>query len=82
MLAKYYKLNAFKNKNRSSWIKLKTKDKLKYTIPQKNARYCIRDIVAHSSNAKTDFMYSVILNNYTERILPKYIREGLLWLIQ
>ncbi|QRN85612.1 AAA family ATPase [Clostridia bacterium] len=82
MLAKHYNVNAFTSKNRSSWVKLRSNDNLKYTIPQKNARYCIRDIVAHTSNGKTDFMYSVILNNYTEQLLPKYIEEGLLWLIQ
>lgn len=82
ILSKHYKTNAFTKKNRSSWVKLKTADKLKYTIPNKNARYSIRDIVSHSSNTKTDFMYSIILQGYTEKVLPEYIKEGLLWLIQ
>lgn len=82
MLAKYYGINAYKEKRRSSWILLREQDQLKYTIPQKNGNYSIRDIVAHTSNGKTDFMYSVILNNLTERMLPGYIEEGLIWLMQ
>lgn len=82
MLAKHYKFNAYLKKNKSSWTKLRDKDKLKYTIPQKAGNYNIRDIVDHTSNGKTDFMYSVILNKLTEKMLPGYIEEGLIWLMQ
>lgn len=40
----------------------------------------IRDIVKHTENKKTDFMYSVILNGLIESMLPDYMEEGLKWL--
>ncbi|SFK67516.1 AAA ATPase domain-containing protein [Marinilactibacillus piezotolerans] len=42
----------------------------------------IREIVKHTGNSKTDFMYSVILNDMIIRMLPYYIEEGLEWLQQ
>ena len=82
MLAKHYKIKAFEKKRKSTWEKLRTGDGLKYTIPQEPGNYSLRDIVAHTSNNKTDFMYSVILNKLTESMLPDYIKEGLKWLMQ
>jgi putative ATP-dependent endonuclease of OLD family len=82
MLAKHYKIKAFEKKKRDTWLQLRSQDKLKYTIPQKSGNYSLRDIVSHTSNGKTDFMYSVILNNLTEEMLPEYIKEGLTWLMQ
>lgn len=82
MLAKHYRINAYEKKKKASWTRFRELDKLKYIIPQKIGNYSIRDIVAHTSNGKTDFMYSVILNNLTERMVPKYIEEGLIWLMQ
>lgn len=40
----------------------------------------IRDIVKSISNNKSDFMYSIIASGKQSEVLPKYIREGLLWL--
>ncbi|MPM73860.1 hypothetical protein SDC9_120845 [bioreactor metagenome] len=40
----------------------------------------IRDVVNSLSNSKSDFMYSIILNNIQEKVIPNYIREGLSWL--
>lgn len=82
MLAKYYKINAFEEKNRDVWLRLREQDDLKYTIPQRSGDYSLRDIVRHSSNGKTDFMYSVILKNLIESMLPEYIKEGLKWLVK
>lgn len=42
----------------------------------------IREIVKHTGNAKTNFMYSVILNGMIVEMLPHYIEEGLVWLQQ
>lgn len=42
----------------------------------------IREIVKHTGNSKTDFMYSVILNDMVVDMLPHYIEEGLAWLQQ
>ncbi|WGD97717.2 AAA family ATPase [Bacillus safensis] len=80
MLAKHYKLTAVEEKSREDWIHLRNVDKLKFTIPQEEGQYTIRDIVEHTSKGKTDFMYSVILNNLTKNMLPDYIEEGLAWL--
>jgi putative ATP-dependent endonuclease of OLD family len=81
MLAKHYKMKAFDKKSRKDWIDLRNNDGLKYTIPNGAGDYCLRDIVIHSSNGKTDFMYSVILKNLLLTMLPEYIKEGLQWLI-
>ena len=42
----------------------------------------IRDILSSSSNNKTDFMYSVIMNGYVEAMMPEYIERGLTWLME
>jgi len=81
MLAKHYNFNTYLKKEKSAWTRLRAHDKLKYTIPQKDGNYNVRDIVDHTSNGKTDFMYSVILNKHTEDMLPTYIEEGLIWLM-
>jgi putative ATP-dependent endonuclease of OLD family len=82
MLANHYKIKVFEKKKRETWINLRSQDNLKYTIPKENGEYSIRDIVKHTSNSKTDFMYSVILNDLLENMLPEYIEEGLTWLMQ
>jgi len=81
MLSKKYGINAYEKKTKEAWTELRTDDKLKYTIPRDLAECCIRDIVAHTSNGKTDFMYSVILYELVEVMLPEYIKEGLTWLM-
>lgn len=81
MLAKQYTVKAYEKKKKEAWIELRTNDKLRYTIPRDQSECCIRDIVTHTSNGKTDFMYSVILNNLEEVMLPEYIKEGLTWLM-
>ncbi|MDR7856819.1 AAA family ATPase [Tissierella sp.] len=82
MLAKKYGIKSFDKKAKSDWIELRANDKLKYTIPRDYSECCIRDIVAHTSNSKTDFMYSVILNKLVEDMLPDYIKGGLIWLME
>lgn len=42
----------------------------------------VRDIVTSTSNYKTDFMYSVILKEKVQEMLPHYIEEGLKWLMK
>ena len=88
MLSLYYKTTAICGKVKKDWTTLKSNDKLKYTVPQKRDKkpikeedlICLREIVQHTSNGKTDFMYSVILNNKVGEMLPSYIKEGLVWL--
>lgn len=81
MLAKHYKINTYEKKEKEQWKSLRGTDNLKYTIPQKGGTFDLRDIVLHTASSKTDFMYSVILNNLAETMLPEYIKEALLWLI-
>jgi predicted ATP-dependent endonuclease of OLD family len=85
MLAKYYNTNVFDTKLRSQWTILR--DKLKYSIPynkenEGDSLFSLRDIVLATSGSKTDFMYSVILNNLSEPMTPDYIKGGLEWLMQ
>ncbi len=82
MLAKHYGIKAFDKKSKEDWIELRNQDGLKYTIPRESGHYSLREIVTHTSNGKTDFMYSVILNNLLPSMLPEYIKEGLKWLVQ
>ena len=82
MLAKKYGVKAYDKKTKKAWTKLRTADNLEYTIPRDFAECSIREIVAHTSNGKTDFMYSVILQNLVEAMLPNYIKEGLAWLMK
>jgi len=81
MLAKHYAIKAYEKKTKEDWKKLRSSDGLRYTIPRDLQECSLRDIVSHTSNGKTDFMYSVILNNYVEAMLPEYIKEGLAWLM-
>lgn len=90
MLSKFYKLDVLEKQDRSFWIQKRDIDELKYTVPNPvkskeddsaiDEKYSIRDIVKHTENGKTDFMYSVILNGLIEEMLPNYIKEGLDWL--
>lgn len=82
MLAKKYGVKAYDKKTKEAWTELRRADNLKYTIPRDLAQCCIREIVAHTSNGKTDFMYSVILQNLVEAMIPEYIKEGLTWLMR
>lgn len=87
MLGKHYNINAFEVKLRSEWIKLRSEDKLKFTIPnnkkdEEDSLFSLRDIIQSTTNSKTDLMYSVILKGLSESTLPKYIEEGLIWLMK
>lgn len=79
MLTSHYRMSALEKKHKTEWKKLREKDKLIYTIPNKDL-INIRKIVLHTSNRKTDFMYSVILNELVDSMLPHYIKEALKWL--
>jgi hypothetical protein len=81
MLTKFYKVSALEEKAKDDWKEYRKKDKLKYTIPRDGDTCNVHSIVQHTSNGKTDFMYSVILNGLVEDMLPAYIKEALLWLI-
>lgn len=85
MFNKLLGYNAFKKIKRSKWKAIRKDNKLTFTIPnnkegEKDSEYSAREIVEATSNNKTDFMYSVILGGNEEKMLPNYIKKGLLWL--
>lgn len=85
MLNKLLETNVFEKLKRSEWKSIRKENKLTFTIPnnkkgEKDSEYSIRKIVEATSDNKTDFMYSVILSGNEEKMLPDYIKEGLLWL--
>ena len=85
MFNKLLGYNAFKKIKRSKWKAIRKDNKLTFTIlnnkeGEKDSEYSVREIVEATSNNKTDFMYSVILGGNEEKMLPDYIKKGLLWL--
>lgn len=87
MLKKILKVDVFHMIKRSEWKKIRKDKKLTFSIPdnkegEKDSKYSIRKIVEATSNNKTDFMYSVILSENEEKMLPDYIKKGLLWLMK
>lgn len=83
MISKLLNLALEENVERSKWKEYKKQYCLKFSIPrkEKQSQYNIREIVDATSDNKTDFMYSVIMNDLVKEMLPNYIKEGLEWLI-
>lgn len=81
MLAKRYQVTVLEKQAQNVWKKRRKDDGLRFVIPR-GAECNIRSIVSHTSESKTDFMYSVILSDLAEVMLPNYIKEALLWLMQ
>lgn len=83
MLSKCFGIGIDNASTKATWQRRRDESKLAFSIPDKNTDtpLSIRDIVDSTSNKKTDFMYSVILNNQLESMLPAYIEEALKWLI-
>lgn len=81
MLAKRYQVTALEEQPINVWKQRRKDDSLKFVIPRDNA-CSIRSIVSHTAESKTDFMYSVILSNLAQAMLPDYIKEALLWLMK
>jgi predicted ATP-dependent endonuclease of OLD family len=94
MLAKVFEISAYDEIKRSEWIKKRKATKLKFSIPnnriidsktkerEEDSVFSLYDILEATSNGKTDFMYSVIMNGFDEKMLPTYIEEGLEWLMR
>ena len=79
MLANHYSITVFDTKTQDEWKEKRKIDGLKYSVPNKSDSN-LRDIVKSTSNKKTDFMYSVIINKFVESMCPDYIKGALLWL--
>lgn len=93
MLSKIFGMSGYKLVKRSEWANRKKTSGLKYSIPtnkikdgtkekEEESEFSLVDILNSTANSKTDFMYSVILNGYAEKMLPDYIKEGLEWLMK
>ena len=90
MLNKYFSMDVTATYKKSEWIQKRTDSKLDFSIPNKKNNkkisdddmVSLRDILASTSGNKTDFMYSVIMNGYVEKIMPEYIDGGLTWLME
>ncbi|EOT28089.1 AAA family ATPase [Enterococcus saccharolyticus] len=79
MLCKLYGIKSFDTQTKIWWKDKRKSDNLKYSIPN-DASIGVRKIINSTSKNKTDFMYSVVLNNKLTSMLPYYIEEGLKWL--
>lgn len=79
MLSRLYDIDCYEQKDKAFWTEKREADKLKFVIPNKETS-SIRDIVKSTSNKKTDFMYSVIMNSLDLEMLPPYIAKALEWL--
>lgn len=92
MISKKFNISGFEEKKRSEWRSMKEGHGLQYSIPnnrtladktkEKDSKFNLIEILNSTSNGKTNFMYSVILNDYAEEMLPDYIKEGLKWLMK
>ena len=87
MISKLLSTNVFIKSKRSEWLKIRKDFNLRFSIPnnkqgESDSEFTIRNIIDSTANSKTDFMYSVILNAYAEKMLPLYIKDGLLWLME
>ena len=73
--------DVFDKKDKNEWEKGNL-EKIIFPMPKEKGKKSIRDIVNSIANnrKKTDFMYSLILNNQVKESLPDYIKEGLIWL--
>lgn len=89
MLSKYFSIGVSQSYTVKEWKEKRKDSKLDFSIPQKkngnqvseDEKITLRDILMSSSGQKTNFMYSVIINEYVERMEPDYIRGGLEWLM-
>lgn len=92
MLSKKFGMSGYDLIKRSIWIENRQNSGLRYSIPnnrkndetgekEHDSKFTLIDILNSTSNAKTDFMYSVILSGDAEEMLPDYIKKGLEWLI-
>jgi len=91
ILNKKFSINVEATNDKNYWKTNKETNNLIFSIPNKNAegqnidnKITSRDIVRATSDNKTDFMYSIILQNDDKviKFIPNYIEEGLNWLMQ
>lgn len=82
ILSKYLTISMYDKYDKAGWEKIRKDSGIKFSIPNNTEDISIRDIVNSSSSNKTDFMYSIIVNDLQEKVLPNYIERGLIWLMK
>ncbi|MBN1071333.1 ATP-dependent endonuclease [Clostridium botulinum] len=94
MLAKVFQINAYDQIKRTKWFEKRNATNLKFSIPnnrlinpkskerEDDSEFSLYNILEATSNGKTNFMYSVIMEGFDEKMLPTYIEEGLEWLMR
>lgn len=86
MLSKYFSIDVTTSLIKREWIEKRENSKLKFVIPTKGITeensIKLRDILESTSSSKTNFMYSVVLNEKVEKTEPNYIQGGLEWLMK
>lgn len=80
ILAAQLEIQVWSSRKKEEWRTYREETGLKFSIPQKPTSPTIRQIVASTSNQKTDFMYSLILNSDLLQTVPPYILSALRWL--
>lgn len=80
ILATQLSTEVWSPRTREEWKKYRADSGLKFAIPQEPESPTIRQIVSSTSNQKTDFMYSLLLNPKLMDTVPAYIISALRWL--
>lgn len=62
------------------WREYRESSGLKFSIPQESESPTIRQVVSSTSNQKTDFVYSLLLDPELLKTVPPYIISALRWL--
>ena len=80
ILAVLLKTDVWSSRTQSDWRQYRKGSGLKFSVPREPECPTIRDIVLSTSNQKTDFMYSLLLNPELMKTIPPYISSALRWL--
>lgn len=73
-------VNVWESKTRKEWKAYRKASSLKFTVPEAPDDLTIRKIVEATSDKKTDFMYSLLLQEDFGETVPPYILAALNWL--
>ncbi len=80
ILAVLLNTDVWSPRTQEDWKQYRKDSGLKFSIPRKSKSPTIREIVLSTSNQKTDFMYSLLLNPELMKTVPPYISAALRWL--
>lgn len=80
ILAVLLETDVWSPRPKEDWKKYRKDSGLKFSIPREPESPTIRGIVLSTSNDKTDFMYSLLLNPELMKTVPPYISSALRWL--